>query len=142
MADRDPGVEHLQVESYDGTRLEVDVTGSGRDVVLLHGLTATHKYVLMGSRLLERDGCRIVSYDARGHGHSSPAPERDAYGYDSLASDTEAVISATGAQRPLLIGVSMGAHTAAALAASVEAAVQQQQQQPAESLPTGALPPL
>ena len=44
-------------------------------MVLLHGLTATRRYVVMGSRALERDGHRVVAYDARGHGRSSPAPE-------------------------------------------------------------------
>jgi pimeloyl-ACP methyl ester carboxylesterase len=46
-------------------------------LVLLHGLTATRRYVVMGSRLLERSGCEVVSYDARGHGESAPAACRD-----------------------------------------------------------------
>ena len=44
--------------------------------MLLHGLTATRRYVVMGSRLLERSGHRVIAYDARGHGRSAPAPER------------------------------------------------------------------
>jgi pimeloyl-ACP methyl ester carboxylesterase len=80
-------------------------------VVLLHGLTATRRYVVMGSSSLERGGHRVVAYDARGHGRSSPAPTPDAYGYELLAADLEAVLDAAGIERAVLAGASMGAHT-------------------------------
>ena len=79
--------------------------------MLLHGLTATRRYVVMGSRALQRAGYRVISYDARGHGRSSPAPGR-AYGYEELAVDLEAVLDAAGLERAVLAGASMGAHTA------------------------------
>jgi pimeloyl-ACP methyl ester carboxylesterase len=79
--------------------------------VLLHGLTATRRYVVMGSQTLERSGHRVISYDARGHGRSSPAPAVDAYGYELLAADLEAVLDTLGVQRATLVGASMGAHT-------------------------------
>jgi pimeloyl-ACP methyl ester carboxylesterase len=85
-------------------------------VVLLHGLTATRRYVVMGSRMLERDGHRVVAYDARGHGRSGPAPDPDAYGYDALARDLEAVLDAAEIDRAVLAGASMGAHTLLAYA--------------------------
>ena len=69
----------------------------------------------MGSRLLERSGRRVILYDARGHGESPPAPDGD-YSYDALAGDLEAVMDAEGAGRAVLIGASMGAHTAIRLA--------------------------
>src|SRR5579875_3331018 len=53
-------------------RLAVSDSGSGVPVVLLHGLTATRRYVVMGSRALERTGHRVLAYDARGHGASPP----------------------------------------------------------------------
>jgi pimeloyl-ACP methyl ester carboxylesterase len=95
----------------DGVRLVVEEAGEGIPVVLLHGLTATRRYVVMGSRALERGGHRVVSYDARGHGQSSPAPDREAYGYDELASDLRAVMDACDVERAVLAGASMGAHT-------------------------------
>jgi pimeloyl-ACP methyl ester carboxylesterase len=79
--------------------------------VLLHGLTATRRYVVMGSRALERSGHRVIAYDARGHGRSSPAAERDAYGYGELGADLVAVLDALEVDRAVLAGVSMGAHT-------------------------------
>jgi pimeloyl-ACP methyl ester carboxylesterase len=80
-------------------------------VVLLHGLTATRRYVVMGSRALQRAGHPVIAYDARGHGQSTPAPDR-AYGYEHLADDLLAVLDAAGVERALLAGASMGAHTA------------------------------
>ena len=86
--------------------------GAGPPVVLLHGLTATRRYVLMGSRLLSRSGLQVVAYDARGHGRSAPAAQRDAYGYELLAADLEALLDGLGLERAILAGASMGAHTA------------------------------
>jgi 3-oxoadipate enol-lactonase len=96
----------------DGVTLSGERAGAGPAVVLLHGLTATRRYVLMGSRLLERSGYEVVAYDARGHGRSAPAAEPSAYGYEHLAGDLLAVLDGLGLQRAILAGASMGAHTA------------------------------
>jgi pimeloyl-ACP methyl ester carboxylesterase len=101
-----------------GVRLSGQRAGEGAAVVLLHGLTATRRYVVMGSRTLERSGHLVVSYDARGHGRSSPAPEPGAYGYELLAADLLAVLDRLGLERAVLAGASMGAHTALRLALS------------------------
>jgi pimeloyl-ACP methyl ester carboxylesterase len=85
--------------------------GEGGPIILLHGLTATRRYVVMGSRALERSGHRVIAYDARGHGHSSPAPTPDAYTYEDLGSDLLAVLDDRGIERAVLAGASMGAHT-------------------------------
>lgn len=95
----------------DGVALSGEDSGEGSAVALLHGLTATRRYVTMGSRTLERAGHRVIAYDARGHGRSTPAPDR-AYAYDRLASDLRAVLDSIGVERAVLAGVSMGAHTA------------------------------
>jgi pimeloyl-ACP methyl ester carboxylesterase len=84
--------------------------------MLLHGLTATHRYVVMGSRALERSGHRVVAYDARGHGRSEPAPAPGDYGYAALAADLTRVMDERGIERAVLAGASMGAHTLLRLA--------------------------
>jgi pimeloyl-ACP methyl ester carboxylesterase len=90
-------------------RLDVDDTREGQPpVVLLHGLTATRRYVVMGSRMLERGGHRVIAYDARGHGHSEPG---DVYDYPALADDLERVLDEAGTERAVLAGASMGGHT-------------------------------
>jgi pimeloyl-ACP methyl ester carboxylesterase len=95
----------------DGVELSADESGDGIPVVLLHGLTATRRYVVMGSRALERSGHRVLAYDARGHGRSSPAPARDAYRYEDLGRDLISVLDDRGIERAVLAGASMGAHT-------------------------------
>jgi pimeloyl-ACP methyl ester carboxylesterase len=95
----------------DGVDLSVTDDGEGPAVVLLHGLTATRRYVVMGSTALQRAGHRVLAYDARGHGHSSPAPSSAAYTYQELAADLGAVLEETGVERAVLAGASMGAHT-------------------------------
>jgi pimeloyl-ACP methyl ester carboxylesterase len=92
-------------------RLHVEDHGEGIPVVLLHGLTATHRYVVMGSTALERGGHRVVAYDARGHGRSDPAPSPVGYEYDDLVADLERVMDERGIARAILAGASMGAHT-------------------------------
>jgi pimeloyl-ACP methyl ester carboxylesterase len=111
----DPGAQRTRGDFEVATRgvvLSGEHAGAGTPVVLLHGLTATRRYVVMGSRLLERAGCRAIAYDARGHGRSTPAPQADAYGYEQLADDLQAVLDALDVPRALLAGASMGAHTA------------------------------
>jgi 3-oxoadipate enol-lactonase len=107
----------------DGVALSGERAGAGPAVVLLHGLTATRRYVLMGSRLLERSGYEVVSYDARGHGHSAPAGMPSDYGYGHLARDLEAVLDGLGLERAILAGASMGAHTALRVALTAPARV-------------------
>jgi pimeloyl-ACP methyl ester carboxylesterase len=107
--------EQLTIDAG-GVALSGERAGEGAPVVLLHGLTATRRYVVMGSRALERSAHLVVSYDARGHGRSDPAPEPSAYGYELLAADLESVLDALQLERAVLAGASMGAHTALAFA--------------------------
>lgn len=105
-----------RVVQYGGVSLAVEDVGGGIPVVLLHGLTATRRYVVMGSRALERSEHRVISYDARGHGRSSPAPQPSAYRYDDLGRDLLAVLDELELDRAVFAGASMGAHTALWLA--------------------------
>jgi len=101
----------LAVERQD-RRLAGESLGDGPPVVLLHGITATRRYVVHGSKVLARRGYRQISYDARGHGQSDPAPPHDGYSYAELVADLDAVLDAeVGDRRVVLAGHSMGAHT-------------------------------
>jgi pimeloyl-ACP methyl ester carboxylesterase len=99
-----------------GASLAVEEHGEGAPVLLLHGLTATRRYVVMGSRALERSGHHVISYDARGHGASSPAPDPGEYAYRDLILDALAILDAFELERAVLAGASMGAHTLLGLA--------------------------
>jgi pimeloyl-ACP methyl ester carboxylesterase len=91
--------------------LEGEQAGEGPPVVLLHGLSATRRNVVQGSRALIKRGYRLISYDARGHGASSPAPR---YEYSDLVADLEAVLEHLERDTAALVGSSMGAATAMA----------------------------
>src|SRR3712207_3360610 len=107
--------EPFEVESG-GVTIAGETVGDGRDVVLMHGLTATRHYTVMGSKALPRAGYRLTTFDARGHGESSPAPDGGAYEYRDMVEDLRAVLDHLGAERAAIGGASMGAHTAMAFA--------------------------
>ncbi len=104
----------------DGVSLALEEAGEGTapapPLVLAHGLTATRRYVVHGSRGLERAGHRVVSYDARGHGDSDPARAPGSYEYSDLVADLEAVLDARDLDQVVLVGASMGAATTLAYA--------------------------
>jgi pimeloyl-ACP methyl ester carboxylesterase len=105
----------FSLDTPTGVRLAGERAGAGVPVVLLHGLTATRRYVLMGSRYLARAGCELVGFDARGHGASSPAPSPSAYEYADMVEDLDVVVATVGTP-VVLMGNSMGGATAAAYA--------------------------
>ena len=66
----------------------------------------------MGSRVLERNDFRVIACDARGHGDSGAPTDRAGYAYRHLADDVVEIIDGLGIERALLVGASMGFHTA------------------------------
>lgn len=112
----DPGIEPVAFEvAGDGPLLRGESAGHGPDLVLCHGLSATRRYVVHGSKVLARRGYRLHTYDARGHGESQPAT--DGYGYPQMADDLGRVIDERAAAGSLVVGGhSMGCQTAVTFA--------------------------
>jgi pimeloyl-ACP methyl ester carboxylesterase len=102
-----------QLPGAGSVTLAGESAGDGPHIVLLHGLSATRRNVVQGSRHLPRRGYRLIAYDARGHGASDPAPR---YEYSDLAADLDAVLAHFDLERAALVGSSMGATTAMAFA--------------------------
>jgi pimeloyl-ACP methyl ester carboxylesterase len=100
-----------QVPGAGSVTLRGEMLGEGPPVVLLHGLSATRRNVVQGSRALVKRGYRLISYDARGHGASDAAPR---YEYGDLVGDLAAVLDELELDRAALVGSSMGAATAMA----------------------------
>jgi pimeloyl-ACP methyl ester carboxylesterase len=97
--------------------LRGETVGEGVPTLLCHGITATRRYVVHGSRALERAGHRLIAFDARGHGESDPAPPQEGYGYPHMVADLDAVIEEEAGEGPIVLaGHSMGAHTAVSFA--------------------------
>jgi pimeloyl-ACP methyl ester carboxylesterase len=112
-----PALEAAPFEVAAGAALRGEREGEGRPHVLCHGLTATRRQVVHGSKALPRAGYATISYDARGHGESDPAPMGEGYGYPELVADLGVVVDAQAGEGQLaLAGHSMGAQTALAYA--------------------------
>jgi pimeloyl-ACP methyl ester carboxylesterase len=103
----------FSVDRGSGIVLEGESAGDGPPIVLVHGLSATRRNVVQGSRALLKRGYRLIAYDARGHGASSPGRS---YEYAELLEDLEAVLAHLELERAALVGSSMGAATTMAFA--------------------------
>jgi len=95
-------------EAADATAISVDDGGSGGiPVIFVHSLAGN---ALQWSSQLKhlRKERRAIALDLRGHGLSE-SPRNGEYSINSLAEDIEAVADASGLQRFILVGHSLGA---------------------------------
>ena len=112
----------------DGVKLHYEVYGDGEPtVLLLPTWSVMHsRHWKMQIPYLARH-CRVVTFDGRGNGRSDRPTEPEAYAEPEFAADAIAVMDATGTDRAVIVGFSMGAHRGLLLAANhperVEAAV-------------------
>jgi pimeloyl-ACP methyl ester carboxylesterase len=107
-----------QVE-VNGVRLAYVQWGTGTPtVVCAHGLTDGAMCWTRTAQALVERGSTVLAYDARGHGHS--AAPGSGYSAEVFANDLRALLAALRIRRPLLIGHSMGAHTATLVGADPE----------------------
>lgn len=88
--------------------------GSGRPVVILHGLFGSKRNWASVARHVAADH-RVLALDLRNHGES---PWADAHDYPALAGDVAAFIETHIGQPTAVIGHSMGGKTAMMLALS------------------------
>ena len=79
-------------------------------VVLQHGGGQTRHAWKGAGETLGAAGYHVVAFDARGHSDSSWAAA-DEYGVEFMVQDLVAVTTALGAERPILVGASMGGGT-------------------------------
>ena len=92
------------VTMADGTKLVYSQGGSGRDLVLVHGITESRRAWDPAIGGLEA-GWRVVNVDMRGHGESE---RRGPYDAMTMASDLAQVVEALRLDEPLMVGHSMG----------------------------------
>ena len=101
----------------DGARIHYRVQGdktAAPAVVFLNGFLQTAVYWTAHARRLQH-GRAVLTFDARGQGESgtgSAAPT-----WEIHVSDLRALLDRAGIDRAVLVGLSMGAYTAAAFAA-------------------------
>src|SRR5204863_330052 len=53
--------------------------------------------------------CRVITFDGRGNGRSDRPPDAESYAETEYAADALAVLEATGTDRAIVVGLSMGA---------------------------------
>ena len=94
--------------------LAYEVTGSGRPLLLIHGLTESRR---MWDPLLPAlaEDHTVLAVDLPGHGESAPGAS---YAMDAMADEVAAVVSSAGMDAPTIVGHSLGAVVATAYAAA------------------------
>jgi pimeloyl-ACP methyl ester carboxylesterase len=102
------GVREHQIAVSDGGSVYVveHGPGTGRPVLLLHGVTLSSAVWHYQLRDLAAAGLRVAALDFRGHGRSLAGTE--GYTIDRLAADVEEVSVALGLEGLVLVGHSMG----------------------------------
>jgi len=103
------------IKAKDGTELFVkDTGGTGRAVVMTHAWPLNADVWDYQAAALSKAGARVITYDRRGFGRSSPAASGydngflQGYNFDTFADDLAAVIDQTGVRDATLVGYSMG----------------------------------
>ena len=106
--------------TVDGTRIDFSDTdaqmGDQPAVVLVHGITESREsWGPVVERLAPTH--RVISLDLRGHGSSAKA---ERYDLEAMAGDVAAVLQATDASRPHLVGHSLGGAVVSAVGAAID----------------------
>jgi pimeloyl-ACP methyl ester carboxylesterase len=117
MIGQPQSVKEIEVRLEEGARLHGEVYGDRHaavTVVLLHGWTLDRRtWHRQLPRLIDEVGAptRVIAYDARGHGRSSPIKRHTAT-LGQLADDLDLVINRYAADGPVvLVGHSLGGMT-------------------------------
>jgi len=108
-----PGTETFP--GHDGAKLALHRLGSGRPVVLLHGLfsSAEMNWLRFGhAAQLAAAGFEVLMPDLRAHGESAAPHDPAAYPSDVLVRDFQALVAHLGIADYDLAGFSLGARTA------------------------------
>lgn len=97
--------------THDGHRIAYEIHGTGRPVVLLHGITVSFAGNFGASGWIQRlvaAGRQVIGIDFRGHGQSDKPRDISAYGTANLAADVVALLDHLAIERTALFGYSLG----------------------------------
>ena len=82
--------------------------GSGKPMVILHGLFGSGDNWATQARVVAEHGYHVFVLDMRNHGRS---PHSDVFRYEDMAADLREFIDDHQLAKPILIGHSMGGKT-------------------------------
>ncbi|WP_326984108.1 alpha/beta hydrolase [Chryseobacterium sp. MYb264] len=97
---------YITKQSDKNFQLYYEDFGSGQPIILIHGWPLSGKSWEMQIPVLLNLGYRVISYDRRGFGKSSPSTE--GYDYDGLTTDLYELIIQLELKNVILFGFSMG----------------------------------
>jgi pimeloyl-ACP methyl ester carboxylesterase len=114
-------VDRRRVRSVEDVEVAVVEVGSATlpAVVVAHGVGSSARFVAaaFGGPLVDA-GWRLVTYDLRGHGASTPVREPGQHSLERHVADLDAVVASVAGTVEGVGGVSMGAHAAVRWAAT------------------------
>lgn len=103
--------KNYTVESTDGVEIAVQENGNpdGRPIVFIHGLLGSRLNWEEQTSSPELQQYRMITYDLRGHGQSDKPDDAAAYRDGRRwADDLAAVLKASDAKEPIVVGWSLG----------------------------------
>jgi pimeloyl-ACP methyl ester carboxylesterase len=103
------------IPSDDGITIAAETFGNGPPLIFAHGLTSHHRMTRLEMEPLAGRH-RVILFDQRGHGASTPVTNAALYTPERMAGDLRAVLDALGIEQAIVGGESMGAATALAFA--------------------------
>jgi len=106
-----------------GVNLDVQVSGVGSPVLMVHGWPDTKRLWSKQVPALVAAGFQVITYDQRGYGASDKPAEVEAYSLPFLALDATNILDHLGIERAHLVGHDWGAAVAWAVASLAPARV-------------------
>jgi len=103
--------KHYNVTAPDGVRIAVQESGNpnGQPIIFIHGLLGSHLNWEKQLQDKQLQSYRLITFDLRGHGISDkPQLEATYLNGKFWADDLAAVIDGSKANKPLLVGWSLG----------------------------------
>ena len=93
----------------DGVKIWYEARGTGPNVLLTHGYSATGRMWVPQMRGLA-DRYRLIVWDIRGHGESDSPDDASAYSEALSVADMAVILDACGAERAVIGGLSLGGY--------------------------------
>ncbi|MFN3685821.1 alpha/beta fold hydrolase [Salinarimonas sp.] len=108
----------MSVVAGDGVRIHAEIYGSGTETMLfVPPWSIVHSRIYKGQVPYFSERFRCIAYDPRGNGSSDRPEAVEAYALERCVGDALAVLDATGTERAVLVGLSLGGLVACMLAA-------------------------
>jgi pimeloyl-ACP methyl ester carboxylesterase len=90
--------------------IHYDVRGDGPVVLLTHGFSSSGDAFAGNAAAIVNAGCRLVTWDLRGHGRTDAGTDAESYTVSRVLGDMAALLDHVGADRAVVGGHSLGGY--------------------------------